>query len=91
MRFENGSNQALDVDREKREIYEPCIKDLANRFQMDCQKFKVVGLLFGARGSIPTFTYNALLELGIKSNTIVDICLKILKDSVHLLNFHLYH
>ncbi|KAL1447566.1 hypothetical protein WDU94_010893 [Cyamophila willieti] len=90
VRFENGPSQAQDVDIEKRAIYEPCVKDLARRFQIDEDKFKVIGLLFGARGSISTFTYNTLCDLGISSKTIIDICLKVLKNSIRILNLHLH-
>lgn len=91
VRFEKNASQADEVDREKKSIYEPCIGDLARRYQIEANKFKVIGLLFGARGAIPSFTFSVLRDLGIPNKKIIDMSLKILKDSVHILNYHLFH
>ena len=91
VRFEQTVTQATDVDREKKALYEPCIADLSRRLQIDKDKFKVIGLLFGARGAVPSFTFDVLRNLGIPSKVILDVALKMLKDSVHIVNIHLFH
>lgn len=90
IRFEQNSSHPENVDIEKRSIYEPCIADLARRYQIDPQKFKVVGLLLGARGAIPSFTWNILTEFGLTNKTLTEISLQILKDSIRILNIHLF-
>ncbi|KAL1446241.1 hypothetical protein WDU94_000578 [Cyamophila willieti] len=91
VRFETGLSQAEDVNNEKRSIYEPCVQDLGRRYNIEDEKFKVKGLLFGARGVIPSSTFKFLRDLGIPAKSIIDIGLKILKDSIRILNIHLFH
>lgn len=90
VRFENSLEQAEAVDREKQDIYEPCLPYLSSRYNIPLSKWKVHGLLFGARGSITKFVYNILLKLGFSINILCDILLVLIKDSLGILHHHLY-
>ena len=62
--FETNYQQAIQVDEEKRSIYEPCIPYFSVKYNIPVEKWSVIGLLFGARGSLPKFTYTTLQHLG---------------------------
>ena len=53
VRFECSSDQPLDVDREKKRIYEPTISYYLEKYNLS--KITVTGLMIGARGTIPNF------------------------------------
>lgn len=42
VRFEKSALQALEVNNEKKSIYEPCIPDLARRYNVEESKFQTV-------------------------------------------------
>ena len=54
--MENTSGQAVDVDKEKKSIYEPCIPDLSKKYNIT--NWKVVGPLIGARAAVPKFLHD---------------------------------
>ncbi|KAJ4428083.1 hypothetical protein ANN_24097 [Periplaneta americana] len=60
IRMERDLNQAHQVDHEKRAIYEPCIPYLSAKYNIPLFNWSVTGLFFGARCSLPRFTYNFL-------------------------------
>src|SRR5271154_2727183 len=53
VRMENGENQPEEVNKEKQEIYNACITDLLQKYQL--KHIEVIGLLIGARGTITKF------------------------------------
>ena len=59
VRFEINSQQAIQVDEE------PCIPYFSVKYNIPVEKWSVICLLFGARGSLPKFTYTTLQHLGI--------------------------
>ena len=87
IRFERDTEQARDVDLEKKTIYEPF---LSEKYNIPPEKWTVQGLLFGSRGSLPIFTYNILHNLGLTKYVLQEILVQILRDSVHILQYHLY-
>ena len=89
-RFERDTEQARDVDLEKKTIYEPCVPFLSEKYNIPPEKWTVQGLLFGSRGSLPKFTYTILHNLGLTKYVLQEILVQILKDSVHILQYHLY-
>lgn len=88
--FETGLEQPVEVDAEKKAYYEPCKADLARIYNIAEENFQVTGLLFGARGSVPKFTSDFLSNLGVENKLIQEIALQVLKDSVRMLNIHLF-
>ena len=87
VRFESDATQAKEV-HEKQKFYHPCLKFFSEKYNIP--NWKVIGLLFGARGTLTKFTINELLKLGLNASTLEDIALNILRDSVHIINYHLY-
>ena len=88
--FERDTEQAQDVDLEKKTIYEPCVPFLGEKYNIPPEKWTVQGLLFDSRGSLLKFTYNILHNLGLTKYELQEILEQILKDSVHILQYHLY-
>ena len=62
--FVRNCQQAIQLDEKKRYIYEPCIPYFSVKHNMPIEKWSVIGLLFGARESLPKFTYTTLQHLG---------------------------
>ena len=89
IRFERDESQAMNVDIEKRDIYTPCLNFLGRHYQIN--NWVVQGLLFGARGSIPTFTVDVFKKIGIfNKEFIADLSLSIIKSSLNIVHNHLY-
>ena len=80
--FERDTEQAQDVDLEKKTTYEPWVPFLSEKYNIPPEKWTVQGLLFGSRGSLP--------NLGLTKFELLEILEEILKDSVHILQYHLY-
>ena len=90
VRFERNCQQAIQVDEEKRSIYEPCIPCFSVKYNIPVEKWSIIGLLFGARGFLPKFTYTTLQHLGFHFSYIQEILMGIMKGSLQILNYHLY-
>lgn len=88
VRFEKDLSQAHLVNEEKKKHYQPCCKYLSEKYKINT--WEVIGLLFGSRGTITKFCVNILLHFGIKKKSLQEILLAILRDSVHIVHFHLY-
>ena len=89
VRIENGESeeQAVAVDLEKRQIYEPCIKDLVYKFQL--KKLEVIGLYVGARGTITKFFQNFMSRFLLPSTITDDILMHALRGSIKIYNHHI--
>ncbi|KAJ4447060.1 hypothetical protein ANN_09049 [Periplaneta americana] len=88
IRFETHADQPHEVDSEKKRIYEPTIpfyKDKYSLFHID-----VIGLMVGARGTIPSFFANKCKNLGLTHSIVKEIAISALKGSVQILRNHLY-
>lgn len=87
VRYEDSIEQPMEVDREKKDIYEATIPFFKNLYGVET--IEVVGLLVGARGTITNFFEEWMSKLGIG-----DICVAIaqiaLRRSIHILRNHLY-
>ena len=80
---------ANEVDIEKKkQIYEPCIKYFSEKYSVT--NWEVIGLLFGARGTLTKFCINVFSRFNIHPANLQDIALNILRDSLHIVQFHLY-
>ena len=90
VRLEQDATQAIHVHEEKEAIYRPCIPHFSERYNLPVNAWTVKGLLFGSRGAAFGFTTDILQQLGMSTMAIKTCCLMVLKDSLHILNNHLY-
>jgi hypothetical protein len=90
VRFENGTSEAqsLDVDKEKKEIYEPCIEFYKKKYNLDT--IEVIGLYIGARGTITSQFKEFVSRFMLLCTLPDDIMLTSLRGSIQIYNHHLY-
>lgn len=89
VRCESGAEQPNEVHLEKCKIYEPTIRYFQDFYNI--QNITVMGLLIGARGSIPKFVVTALKNLGLGKELFLDLALLSLKGSIQIVKNHLYN
>ncbi|KAJ4443021.1 hypothetical protein ANN_04671 [Periplaneta americana] len=87
VRFEMNEEQPADVDKEKKNIYNPTIPYYLQKYQLE--ELEVIGLLVGARGTATLFMKDVFKRLGIPTS-ITIVTLAALKGSITLLKHHLY-
>ena len=90
VRFEKDSQQAIEVDLEKRALYEPCIQYFSSHYQIPLENWKVYGLLFGARGGLTSYTFDLLKEFNFTTEFVRRVVQDIIKDSLRILHHHMY-
>ncbi|KAJ4432662.1 hypothetical protein ANN_21285 [Periplaneta americana] len=73
---------------EKRAIYIPTIPYYKDKHQL--HDISVTGLMFGARGTIPNFSSQFCKTLGMHKSFLNELTLLIIRESVKLLQNHLY-
>ena len=80
------------MDSEKKRIYEPCIDNLAEKynFKYPNRDFEVIGLWFGSRGTISKFVQEFFFKFNLNPIHLNDISELILKRSIHIINNHIY-
>jgi hypothetical protein len=88
IRFEASLEQPLEVDSEKKRIYEPTIPFFRERTGIG--EWEVVGLLFGARGTITQFFEDFRKRFRLPPELTKEISVSVLKDSVSILHNHLF-
>lgn len=88
VRFEIDQNQAEEVNNEKKSIYEPCIPDIQAKCKL--KNIEVIGLLLGARGTIPNFFMEICQRFKIEKSTIEEIGIEVVRGSAKILANHLY-
>ena len=88
VRFECHIQQPSDVDIEKRNIYNPCVPDLCKKFQI--KSLEVIGLFIGSRGTITNFFEVFRKKFMLPKSVTKDILLSVIKNSVKILNNHIY-
>ncbi|KAJ4428022.1 hypothetical protein ANN_24036 [Periplaneta americana] len=88
VRFETNEEQPVQVDNEKKNIYNPTIPYYLKKYQL--KELEVIGLLVGARGTATLFMKDVFKRLGIPTSIIPIVTLAALKGSIDLLNNHLY-
>lgn len=89
IRFEFNENQPDEVNNEKKQIYEPCIPDLKSKYNLD--HIEVIGLMFGARGTITSFFNDFRKKFGLPKNLTTKLVNIILKGSCKILHNHIYN
>jgi hypothetical protein len=88
IRFEMNLEQPAEVDAEKKRIYEPTIPFFRERTGIG--EWEVMGILFGARGTITQFFEDFRKRFRLPPQLTKDISVSILKDSVGILHNHLF-
>ena len=88
IRFETHADQPHEVDSEKKRIYEPTIPFYKDKYSLS--HIDVIGLMVGARGTIPSFFANKCKNLGLTHSIVKEIAISALKGSVQILRNHLY-
>ena len=87
IRFEHCKSQPLDVNQEKKKIYEPTISYYKSKYNL--HHIEVIGLLVGARGTIPSFFKKFCEDFHLPLSFSKHIALLALKGSIALLRNHL--
>ena len=75
--------------RIKETKYEPAVKDLCNKYKID--HLEVIGLMIGARGTIPDFFESFRKKFLLPKTIGYEIALSAIKGSIQILNNHLYN
>jgi hypothetical protein len=88
VRFERSSSQPLDVNKEKKAVYEPTINYFISKFKL--KQVEVIGLMVGARGTIPGFFNEFRKRFGFSKEFLKDVVLLALRRSVSILKNHQY-
>ncbi|KAJ4448482.1 hypothetical protein ANN_10498 [Periplaneta americana] len=88
VRFETNEEQPAEVDKEKKNIYNPTIPYYLQKYQLE--ELEVIGLLVGARDNATIFMKDVFKRLGIRTSIIPIVTLAALKGSIALLKHHLY-
>lgn len=88
VRFETSQDQAEEVNEEKQSIYEPCIPDIQAKCKL--KNIEVIGLLVGARGTIPKFFSEICKKFKIEKSVVEEIGIEAVRGSSRILANHLY-
>ena len=88
IRYEANENQPQEVYKEKEDIYINTINYYSKEYKIS--KFKVIGLLIGARGTIPKLTQELWKNFNLETKTLNLIALTAVKLSINIIRNHLY-
>ena len=88
-RLREKIDQANAVDIENKKHYEPCITYFLEKF--DPTKLEVIGLLVGARGTIPKFFVNFCKKFKLPNSMIKEIIISVVRGSNTIAHNHLYN
>jgi len=88
-RLETSIEQPTEVDKEKKNIFEPAISYSKEKYPL--KEITVYGLLIGSRRTIPRLVANVSRQLGLTSNTLEEIAIIAVKVSCRILNNHLHN
>lgn len=88
VRFETDEQQPAEVNAEKCRIYNPTVPFYLEKYQLT--SIEVIGLLVGARGTIPGFFVKFCRKFQLNNNLIRDVSYAAIKGSLAILRNHLY-
>lgn len=88
VRFETDENQPASVNEEKQRLYEPCVTDIQAKCKL--KHLQVIGLLIGARGTIPKFVLDVFKQFEVNGTMIEEIVVEALRGSCRILHNHTY-
>ena len=84
IRFEDQSPEA--VHQEKCQIYNPCIDFFKQKYSI--KNIEVIGLMIGARGTIPKKFQDFCKKFNLPKSFIEDVALSTIRSSVQILHNH---
>lgn len=91
IRYETNRDMDGEVQAEKHGIYASCIPDIAKKYEHFGRRvFEVIGLWFGARGTVSTGVLNFFDRFSLPKNILPEMTETILADSVRMINHHIY-
>ena len=91
IRYETNEDLNMKVQDEKHGIYASCAPDLAEKYQhFGLRDFEVIGLWFGARGTVSTGVVNFFTRFRLDEKVLPEMAESILSDSVRMINHHIY-
>ncbi|KAJ4434783.1 hypothetical protein ANN_23354 [Periplaneta americana] len=83
IRFEGAELQPQEIDLKKKRHYEPYFPYLEEKYHISICRWKVIGLLFGARSTISRFCINFFHRFHIDLLELQDIAINILRHSLY--------
>ncbi|CAB0006376.1 unnamed protein product [Nesidiocoris tenuis] len=84
----NADSLDIDIDREKKSIYEPTVPYFREKYGVT--NWEVHGLWFGVRGTASPLLRGFFKRFQIANTTLVELCLTVLRDTLHIIHRHLY-
>ena len=91
VRYETNEDMDLVVQKEKRRIYRGCIQDLSRRYrQFGEREFEVIGLWWGARGTISTGVIQFFDRFKLDKKMLPELAETIMISSIRMLHHHIY-
>jgi hypothetical protein len=88
VRIESSEDQPEDVNLEKKGIYNPCLPDLREKYNL--MSLEVTGIFVGARGTITKFFQAFCKEHKLPKQLLEDVAIIAVKGSHQILTNHLY-
>ncbi|KAJ4438012.1 hypothetical protein ANN_13951 [Periplaneta americana] len=88
VRFEAQEQQPTEVHSEKCRIYEPTVPFYLEKYHLT--PIEVVGLMVGARGTIPRLFVSFCKKFQLNNDFIRDVSLAAIRRSLAILKYHLY-
>ncbi|KAJ4438389.1 hypothetical protein ANN_14334 [Periplaneta americana] len=87
IRFEAQEQQPAEVHGEKCRIYEPTVPFHSEKYHLT--SIEVVGLMFGARDTIPRLLVSFCKTFQLNNDFIHDVSLTAIRGSLAVLKYHL--
>ncbi|BES95949.1 Hypothetical protein NTJ_08758 [Nesidiocoris tenuis] len=84
----NADSLDIDIDREKKSIYEPTVPYFREKYGVT--NWEVHGLWFGVRGTASPLLRGFFKRFQIANTTLAELCLTVLRDTLHIIHRHLY-
>ncbi|KAJ4445591.1 hypothetical protein ANN_12272 [Periplaneta americana] len=83
---QNSEEQPREMCKEKRAIYLPCCSDLGTKYNL--KTWDVIGIMIGARGTIPRESLEVFRKLKVPDSTLHMISSTALKEGLELNGLH---
>ena len=88
VRFEHHVGQPDDINVEKQNTYTPTIPFYLKKYNLE--DLEVIGLMVGARGTIPKFFASFWKRFGLPMKNLCPVIVAALRGSIYILRSHLY-
>ena len=91
IRFESNEDVGRMIQVEKEAIYSGCSGDLKKSFpQYPIQNIEILGLWFGARGTISPQIVSLFNRFGLDESHLVGMAESVVIDSIKMIHHHIY-